>query len=53
MTDTVRVYDLAKELNLPNKEVIELLDKKLGIKVKSHSSVISDLQAKKFREVIS
>ena len=52
MTDTVRVYDLAKELNLPNKEVIDLLDKKLGIKVKSHSSVISELQAKKFKEVL-
>ncbi len=52
MTDTVRVYDLAKELNLPNKEVIELLDKKLGIKVKSHSSVISELQAKKFKELL-
>ena len=52
MTDTVRVYDLAKELNLPNKEVIELLDKKLGVKVKSHSSVISELQAKKLKEIL-
>ncbi len=52
MTDTVRVYDLAKELNLPNKEVIELLDTKLGVKVKSHSSVISASQAKKLTEII-
>lgn len=52
MTDTVRVYDLAKELNLPNKEVIELLDSKLGVKVKSHSSVISASQAKKLIEMI-
>ena len=53
MTDTIRVYDLAKELKLTNKEVIEKLETKLGIKVKSHSSVISELQAKKFKEVIA
>ena len=52
MTDTVRVYDLAKELNLPNKEVIEKLDTKLGVKVKSHSSVISESQAKKLKELL-
>ena len=52
MTDTIRVYDLAKELNLPNKDVIEMLDKKLGVKVKSHSSAVSELQAKKLRELV-
>ena len=52
MTDTVRVYDLAKELNLTNKEVIEKLDTKLGVKVKSHSSVISESQAKKLKELL-
>ena len=52
MTDTIRVYDLAKELNLSNKEVIEKLDEKLGVKVKSHSSVISESQAKKLKEVL-
>ena len=52
MTDTVRVYDLAKELNLPNKEVIEQLDTKLGVKVKSHSSVISESQAKKLKDLL-
>jgi len=53
MTDTIRVYDLAKELNLPNKEVIEKLEEKLGVKVKSHSSVISESQAKKLKELLS
>lgn len=53
MTDTIRVYDLAKELNLSNKEVIEKLDEKLGVKVKSHSSVISESQAKKLKEVLT
>ena len=52
MTDTIRVYDLAKELNLSNKEVIEKLDTKLGVKVKSHSSVISESQAKKLKEIL-
>ena len=52
MTDTIRVYDLAKELNLPNKDVIEMLDKKLGVKVKSHSSAVSELQAKILRELV-
>ena len=53
MTDTVRIYDLAKELNLSNKEVIEKLESKLGIKVKSHSSVITTDQAKKLKEMLS
>lgn len=53
MTDTIRVYDLAKELNLSNKEVIEKLDTKLGVKVKSHSSVITESQAKKLKELLS
>ena len=53
MTDTIRVYDLAKELNLSNKDVIEKLEEKLGVKVKSHSSVISATQAKKLKELLS
>ena len=52
MADTIRVYDLAKELNMANKDVIEQLETKLGIKVKSHSSVISDTQANKFKDLI-
>ena len=50
MTDTIRVYDLAKELNMSNKEVIEKLEEKLGLKVKSHSIVISDVQAKQLKK---
>lgn len=53
MTDTIRVYDLAKELNISNKDVIEKLEAKLGVKVKSHSSVISESQAKKLKELLS
>ena len=36
-----RVYELAKELGLENKELISRLEK-IGIAVKSHSSVIED-----------
>ena len=39
--EKIRVYELAKELNLPNKEVIDLLKSNVGIAVKSHSSSIS------------
>ena len=53
MTDTIRVYDLAKELNLSNKDIIEKLDEKLGVKVKSHSSVILASQANKLKELLA
>ena len=36
-----RVYELAKELGIENKELIARLDK-LGISVKSHSSTLED-----------
>ena len=52
MAESIRVYELAKELNLSNKELIEKLDEKLGVKVKSHSSVISELQAKRLKELL-
>lgn len=40
----VRIYDLSKELNLDNKDILAIC-KQLDIKVKSHSSTISDEQA--------
>ena len=39
MSDRVRVYDLARELGLTNKELIELLHEE-GVDVKSHASSI-------------
>lgn len=47
MADNIRVYELAKELNKTNKEVLDVLENKMGVKGKSHSSVITDEQAKK------
>ncbi len=47
----VRVYELAKELNLANKELIELLQG-LGIEAKSHSSGISEEEAAIVKDAI-
>lgn len=44
----VRVYELAKELGIPNKDLIARLED-LGISVKSHSSTISEEDADRVR----
>jgi len=51
--DKIRVYDLAKELNLPNKEVIDLLQKNIGVVVKSHSSSISSDDAESLKRSLA
>ena len=44
----VRIYDLSKELNLDNKELLAICDQ-LNIAVKSHSSTISESEAEQIR----
>ena len=44
----VRIYDLSKELNLDNKELLAICDQ-LDIAVKSHSSTISETEAERIR----
>ena len=44
----VRIYDLSKELNLDNKELLAICDQ-LDIAVKSHSSTISEAEAEQIR----
>lgn len=44
----VRIYDLSKELNLDNKELLAICDQ-LNIAVKSHSSTISETEAERIR----
>jgi translation initiation factor IF-2 len=44
----IRVYELARELGLTNKETLDLADS-LGIGVKSHSSSVVDAQADRVR----
>ncbi|OKH26629.1 translation initiation factor IF-2 [Hydrococcus rivularis NIES-593] len=40
----VRIYELSKELNLDNKDILEICDR-LNIAVKSHSSTITETEA--------
>ena len=44
----VRIYDLSKELNLDNKDILEICAQ-LNIAVKSHSSTITNSQAERIR----
>ena len=44
----VRIYELSKELNLENKELLAICDQ-LNIAVKSHSSTISESDAERIR----
>jgi translation initiation factor IF-2 len=44
----VRIYELSKELNLDNKELLAICDE-LDIAVKSHSSTISETEAEQIR----
>ncbi len=52
MAEAIRVYDLAKALNITNKEVMDQLESKLGVKVKSHSSAISAEQAERLKSLL-
>ncbi|ACK70778.1 translation initiation factor IF-2 [Gloeothece citriformis PCC 7424] len=44
----VRIYELSKELNLDNKDILEICDQ-LNIAVKSHSSTITESQAERIK----
>lgn len=48
MSNKVRVYELAKESGLHNREVLRRLEE-LGIEAKSHSSSVEDADAARFR----
>ena len=48
-----RVYELAKEYGMTNKDFIEYIDKKLDIKVKSHSSNLMPAQIEKIKKSFS
>lgn len=47
-TGKVRIYDLSKELNLDNRDILALC-KQLNISVKSHSSTITEAEASRIR----
>ncbi len=45
----IKLYDIAKELNLTSKEVLEIA-KKLNINAKSHLSAVDEAEAQKIKE---
>ncbi|MEM8641865.1 MAG: translation initiation factor IF-2 [Cyanobacteria bacterium P01_G01_bin.54] len=45
----IRIYDLSKELNLENRDIINICEQ-LQIKVKSHSSTIKEEEAQQIRD---
>ncbi len=47
----VRIYDLSKELNLENKEILEICGQ-LNIAVKSHSSTIAESDAERIKGMV-
>jgi translation initiation factor IF-2 len=48
----VRIYELSKELNLDNKDILEICEQ-LDIAVKTHSSTITETQAEQIRAAAS
>ena len=52
ISDKIRVYELSRDLNLENKDILDAAQK-LSISVKSHSSSISLADAKKIKNLIT
>ena len=52
MDGNIRVSELAKELGLTSKEVIEKFGQ-LSIPIKSHSNVVTPLQVQKLKDFIA
>lgn len=48
----IRVYELAKELNVSSKDLINLLMEEFGVEVKNHMSVIEDEDAVLIKELL-
>ena len=52
ISDKIRIYELSRDLNLENKDILDAAQK-LSISVKSHSSSISAIDAKKIKDLIN
>ena len=48
----IRIYELAKELNVSSKNLINLLMEEFGVEVKNHMSVIEDEDATLIKELL-
>ncbi len=49
----MRIHELAKELNMTNKDLQDIIEKEFNIKVKSHMSSITDLETLRIRKIIN
>ena len=47
----IRVYELAKELNVSSKDLITILMEEFSVEVKNHMSVIEDEDAALIKEL--
>ena len=52
ISDKIRIYELSRDLNLENKDILDAAQK-LSISVKSHSSSITSEDAKKIKNLIN
>ena len=52
ISDKIRIYELSRDLNLDNKDILDAAQK-LSITVKSHSSSISAEEAQKIKNLIN
>ena len=52
ISDKIRIYELSRDLNLDNKDILDAAQK-LSISVRSHSSSISTEEAKKIKNLIN
>ena len=52
ISDKIRIYELSRDLNLDNKDILDAAQK-LSISVKSNSSSISAEEAKKIKNLIN
>lgn len=46
----MRIYELAKELNINSKDLMDIINKEFGIKLKTHMSSVTDLEALRIKK---
>lgn len=49
----VRVYEIAKQLNISNKELIDVINKDLGLNIKNHMSVLEEQDQKVIMDIFN
>ena len=49
----MRIYELAKELEMNSKDLAELVEQELGVTIKNHMSSLTDLEVIRFKKALS